>query len=120
MLPLKILGDTMPKRPTDLFQGTLDMLLLKALLWGPRHGYEVMHWIHQVTGDGLHVEEGALYPALHRLEARGLVTSEWGVSDSGRQAKFYCLTGAGRRSLDEVTSIWLRYVAAVARIIEAQ
>jgi PadR family transcriptional regulator, regulatory protein PadR len=110
----------MPKRPTDLFQGTLDMLLLKALLWGPRHGYEVMNWIHQVTQDGLRVEEGALYPALHRMEARGLVTSEWGISESGRQAKFYSLTGAGRRSLDEATSIWLRYVASVAQVIEAQ
>jgi PadR family transcriptional regulator PadR len=109
----------MPKRPTDLFQGTLDMLLLKALIWGPRHGYEVMNWIHQVTDDSLRIEEGALYPALHRLAARGLVSSEWGVSESGRQAKFYRLTGAGRRSLEEATSIWLRYVKAVARVMEA-
>jgi PadR family transcriptional regulator, regulatory protein PadR len=109
----------MPKRASELFQGTLDMLLLKALLWGPRHGYEIMSWIREVSEDGLKIEEGALYPALHRLAARGSVESEWGVSEAGRQAKFYRLTGAGRAELDDATAIWLSYVASVARVLHA-
>ena len=110
----------MPKRPKELFQGTLDMLLLKALLWGPRHGYEIAAWIRSVTDDGLRIEEGALYPALHRLAARAWVEPEWGLSDSGRQAKFYRLTGSGRRELEDATAVWLRYVAAVGLVIQAQ
>jgi PadR family transcriptional regulator, regulatory protein PadR len=109
----------MPKRTSELFQGTLDMLLLKALLWGPRHGYEVMSWIREVSEDGLKIEEGALYPALHRLAARGFVEAQWGVSDAGRQAKFYRLTGAGRAELEDATAVWLHYVASVARVLHA-
>jgi PadR family transcriptional regulator PadR len=109
----------MPKRNSELFQGTVDMLLLKALLWGPRHGYEIMSWIRDVTQEGLKIEEGALYPALHRLSARGFVEAEWGISDNGRQAKFYRLTGAGRAELDNATAVWLSYVASVARVLHA-
>ena len=109
----------MRKRERELFQGTLDMFILKSLLWGARHGYEVMRWIRQVTGGDLEIEEGALYPALHRLESRGWLTSEWGVSENGRQARFYTLTAAGRQELELETATWRRYVNAVAKILEA-
>jgi transcriptional regulator len=109
----------MGKRERELFQGTLDMMILKALIWGSRHGYEIMRWIRQVTAGDLQVEEGALYPALHRLDARGWVTSDWGVSDSGRQARYYALTAAGRQELDLEASTWRRYVTAVAKVMEA-
>lgn|ERR1700688_1430009 len=109
----------MATRDGDLVQGSLDMLVLKALVWGPRHGFEVMRWIRQISGGDLHLEEGALYPALHRLAARGWAEAAWGVSEAGRQAKFYTLTEAGRRHLDVEASSWRRYVAAVARVLEA-
>jgi transcriptional regulator len=109
----------MATRDGDLVQGSLDMLVLKALIWGPRHGFEVMRWIRQISGGDLHLEEGALYPALHRLAARGWAEAAWGVSEAGRQAKFYTLTEAGRRHLDVEASSWRRYVAAVARVLEA-
>jgi PadR family transcriptional regulator len=109
----------MATRDGDLVQGSLDMLVLKALIWGPRHGFEVMRWIRQISGGDLQLEEGALYPALHRLAARGWADAAWGVSEAGRQAKFYTLTEAGRRHLDVEASSWRRYVAAVARVLEA-
>jgi PadR family transcriptional regulator PadR len=109
----------MATRDGDLVQGSLDMLVLKALIWGPRHGFEVMRWIRQISGGDLHLEEGALYPALHRLAARGWAEAAWGVSEAGRQAKFYTLTEAGRRHLEVEASSWRRYVAAVARVLEA-
>lgn len=109
----------MPRRPTDLLQGTLDMLVLSALAREPLHGYAVMRWLRQASDDGLRIEEGALYPALHRLEARGWVAAEWGVSDSNRQAKFYALTGRGRDQLDSETRAWRGYVAAVSKVLEA-
>jgi PadR family transcriptional regulator, regulatory protein PadR len=109
----------MGKRESDLFQGTLDMLTLKALIWEPRHGYEVMRWIRQVSGGHLQVEEGALYPSLHRIEARGWVESSWGLSENGRQAKFYQLTAAGRRQLDVETTTWRHYVDAVGKVLAA-
>jgi len=109
----------MATRDGELVQGSLDMLILKALIWGPRHGYEIMRWIRQVSEGDLRLEEGALYPALHRLAARGWAEAAWGVSETGRQAKFYTLTEAGRRSLELETSSWRRYVNAVARVLEA-
>jgi len=109
----------MAARDGDLVQGSLDMLVLKALVWGPRHGYEVMRWIREISGGDLRLEEGALYPALHRLAARGWAEAAWGLSESGRQAKFYTLTEAGRRHLDVEATSWRRYVAAVARVLEA-
>jgi len=81
---------------SDLFTGTLDILILKALTWGPRHGYAIGRWIRETTEDVLAVQEGALYPALHRLERRGVISEEWGETDTGRQAKYYTLTSAGR------------------------
>src|SRR6476619_1165260 len=95
-----------------LVQGTLDMLILKALSRGAMHGYSVAEFIEQNSEDVLRVEEGALYPALHRLELRGLVSAEWGVSDNNRRAKFYRLTAAGKKRLAEEASSWERLAAA--------
>jgi PadR family transcriptional regulator, regulatory protein PadR len=97
----------------DLLRGTLDVLVLKALTWGPRHGYAVAKWIEDATTGTLQVEEGALYHALHRLEKRGAVASEWGVSEANRRAKYYTLTPAGRRQLVARTDTWTRYAHAV-------
>ena len=105
--------------PVDLLQGTLDLLLLKALSWGPMHGYEVNRWIRNATGEALSVEEGALYPALHRLEARGWVESEWGVTEQNRRAKYYRLTKPGREQSRREASAWQRYSTVMARVIEA-
>ena len=101
----------------DLVQGTLDVLVLKTLTWGPRHGYAVAHWIRQTSGDELRVDDGALYTSLHRLEARRLVRAEWGVSENNRRAKFYELTAAGRRELTAESERWNRYTAAVSRVL---
>ncbi len=95
------------------------MLVLKALSRGPMHGYGVAEWIEQTSEDILRVEEGALYPALHRLELRGLLASEWGVSDNNRRAKFYRLTAAGRRHLAGETEQWNRLTGAIARVMQA-
>jgi transcriptional regulator len=97
----------------DLLKGTLDVLVLKALTWGPRHGYAVARWIEDVTGGALQIEEGALYHALHRLEKQGCLAGEWGVSETNRRAKYYTLTAAGRRQLAARTASWSRYAEAV-------
>jgi len=105
-------------RPGDLVQGTLDMLILKTLSRGRMHGYAVVEFIHQTSEDVLHVEEGALYPALHRLELRGLLASEWGVSENNRRAKYYWLTAAGRKHLRAEAEHWIDMSAAIARIMQ--
>src|SRR5438105_7270264 len=97
---------TNKKDTGDLMQGTLDLLILKSLARGPMHGYGVAEWIHASSQDVLRVEEGALYPALHRLELRGLLSAEWGTSDNNRRAKYYALTAAGRKRLAEETEYW--------------
>jgi PadR family transcriptional regulator PadR len=97
----------------ELLKGTLDVLVLKALTWGPRHGYAVARWIGDATGDALQVEEGALYHALHRLERRRWVDGEWGVSESRRRAKYYTLTRLGRDQLVAKTAAWTRYAEAI-------
>src|ERR671937_384917 len=99
-------------RPIDLLQGTLDLLILKTLSWGPAHGYAVARWIQQLTGDVLRVGEGSLYPALHRLEERGWITAEWQRSDNNRRAKFYQLTARGRQQLKSETATWERFTEA--------
>jgi PadR family transcriptional regulator PadR len=104
--------------PGDLLQGTLDLLILKALARGAMHGYGVAEWIHQTSEDVLRVEEGALYPALHRLELRGLLSAEWGTSDSNRRAKYYALTAAGRKQLAHETEYWRRMSGAVSRVLQ--
>ena len=104
----------------DLLQGTLATLILKALSWGPMHGYGVARWIEQVTEDDLLVEEGSLYPALHRLQARGLVTSQWTLSDTNRRVRSYSLTEEGRQQLRAETSRWEKFSVAVSRALQAR
>ena len=103
----------------DLLQGTLDLLILKPLTWGPAHGYTVARWIQQLTDDVLHVGEGSLYPALHRLQERGWIESEWRRSENNRRARFYQLTTAGRRQLVAETSAWTHFVDAVGKVLQA-
>lgn len=100
-----------------LLRGTLDLLILNALSTGEKHGYAVSEWIEAVTDGSLLVEEGTLYPALHRLARGRLVSATWGVSDNNRRAKFYALTAAGRRRLDEEAETWRRYTDAVAKAL---
>jgi PadR family transcriptional regulator PadR len=102
----------------ELLQGTLDMLILKTLNRGPAHGYAIALSIERTSQDVLRVEEGALYPALHRLESRGLLSAEWGVSENNRRAKFYRLTAAGRRQLAQEAGYWARISAGIARVME--
>jgi transcriptional regulator len=102
----------------ELLPGTLDMLVLQTLIRGPMHGYAVAEFIQQTSEDVLRVEEGALYPALHRLELRGLLAAEWGVSENNRRAKYYRLTAAGRRHLADETARWRRLAGAIGRILE--
>jgi transcriptional regulator len=104
--------------PGDLLHGTLDLLILKALAKGSMHGYGVAEWIHESSQDVLRVEEGALYPALHRLELRGLLSAEWGTSDNNRRAKYYALTATGRKRLAAETEYWQRMSGAVARVLQ--
>jgi transcriptional regulator len=104
----------------DLVQGTLDVMILKSLQWGPCHGYAVSRWIKRTTDEVLTVEEGALYPALHRLQRKGLVASEWGVSENNRRAKFYELTAKGRRALEEESRSWALYARAVDQVLGAE
>jgi PadR family transcriptional regulator, regulatory protein PadR len=99
---------------SDMFTGTLEVLILKALSWGPRHGYAIGRWIRETTRDSLVVQEGALYPALHRLERRGLLSEEWGVSDTGREAKFYTMTAEGRLHLQAEIERWTTHSRAVS------
>jgi PadR family transcriptional regulator, regulatory protein PadR len=103
----------------DILQGTLDILVLRALSRGPMHGYAVARFIHESSTGSFSILDGALYTSLHRLEERAWVESEWGQSEKGKRAKFYRLTAAGRRRLKAATSSWTDYVAAVARVLDA-
>ena len=107
----------MNKQAVEMLQGTLDVLVLKTLSWGPMHGYAVARWLQQVTDDVLQIEEGSLYPALHRLERRGWVESEWGVSENNRRAKYYRITAEGRRQLRAESSTWSTFSAAVSKVL---
>ena len=102
----------------EILQGTLDMLILQTLQWGPQHGYAIGQTIRSQSAESLKIETGSLYPALHRLELRGWVTAEWGLSDNNRRAKFYQLTSAGREHLAAEAETWTRLTAAVARILQ--
>jgi PadR family transcriptional regulator PadR len=106
-------------KPAELLQGTLELLILRTLASGEKHGYEIAEWIHVASADALSVEEGALYPALHRLELRGLLASTWDVSANNRRAKYYRLTATGRRRLKETTDSWRRTSAAINRVLGA-
>lgn len=102
----------------DFLRGTLDLLVLKTLSWGPAHGYGVARWIERCTDDVLAVEEGSLYPALYRLESRGWITAEWGVSENQRRARFYHLTPAGKKQLRASHLHWSRFAKAVGRVLD--
>ena len=101
----------------DLLQGTLDVLVLKTLSWGPRHGYAVARWIRETSGGAIRVEDRALYVALHRMEDRAWIESEWGLSENNRRAKYYRLTAAGRAQLRAKTTRWTDYATAVFRVL---
>ena len=103
----------------NVLRNTLDLVILKALTWGPRHGYAVSEWIERATEAELFLEEGTLYPALHRLERKGWIESAWGVSDNNRKAKFYTITRAGRAQLRGEMPAWERYVDAVGKALRS-
>lgn len=107
-------------RPTDLVQGTLDLLILKTVALEPMHGWAIAQRIKQMSNDVLQVQQGSLYPALHRLEQQGAIAAEWGPSDNNRRAKYYALTSRGRRQLAEETAGWERLSAAITGIVRAQ
>jgi transcriptional regulator len=100
-----------------LLKGTLDLLVLKALSWGPRHGYGIASWLEQHSSGTLGVEDSALYQAMHRLEARRLVQAEWGITENNRRARYYRLTAQGRRHLGAEAATWLRYTQSVSAIL---
>ena len=109
----------MAMKQIDLLQGTLDLLVLKTLSGGPMHGYRIAARIRELSDEVLRIEEGSLYPALYRLEQKGVIESEWGVSDQNRQAKFYKLTRKGRREMEAEAESWDRLSTAVARVLKA-
>jgi PadR family transcriptional regulator len=104
-------------KPIDLVQGTLDLLILKALAPEPMHGWAIARRIRQLSNDVLAVQQGSLYPALHRLEHQGWVSAKWGVSEQNRRAKFYALTRAGRKQLDRESALWERLAAAITLVV---
>ena len=110
----------MPTSELDLVRGTLDLRVLKALSWGPMHGLATLRWIERATNDRLQIEEGALYPALHRMEQRGWLSAEWGYTEANRKAKYYRLTTTGRKQLVTELSRWSRYTEAVGLLLAAE
>ncbi len=110
----------MTKSKPDLLQGTLDLLVLKTLSFGSQHGWGIAQRIEQISDDVLQVQQGSLYPALHRLERQGWIAADWGTSENNRRAKFYSLTAAGETQLAEETESWRRMSAAVHRIVESE
>jgi PadR family transcriptional regulator len=105
---------------SDLYVGTLDLLILQALTEGPLHGYAIGRWIRESTAEVLQVQEGVLYPALHRMERKGLLSEEWGITDTNREAKFYRLTAGGRRQLKQEKERWARHTSAVNAALGAE
>jgi transcriptional regulator len=103
--------------PSGMLHGTLDALVLKTLSWGSRHGYGIAKWIEEATDEAVMVEEGSLYPALYRMERRGWIEAEWGISELGRKAKFYRITAKGRRQLASETQEWAKFASAVSKIL---
>lgn len=108
----------MAREDLQLLQGTLDVLVLKTLSWGPRHGYEIARWIKDTTDAELQVEDRALYVSLHRMEERGWLESQWGMTENNRKAKFYRLTSEGRGQLAAQSETWARYASAVFKILQ--
>jgi PadR family transcriptional regulator PadR len=101
----------------DLLHGTLETLILKTLAKGARHGYAIARWLEDATGDAVRIEDGSLYPALYRMEHRGWIAAEWGMSELGRKAKFYRITAAGRKRLTASTAEWARFSAAISKVL---
>jgi transcriptional regulator len=112
------MGRSVPRQSLGLLQGTLDVLVLRALAWGPMHGYAVSRWVHERTDGALEIEDAPLYKALHRLERAGFVSASWGLSEHNRRARYYELTPSGRRQLRAEETIWRRYAAAVFKVLE--
>ncbi len=110
----------MPRNIIDSVQGTLDFLILQTLSWSEMHGYAIARWIRHLTAEVLQIEEGSLYPALHRLEDRGWIVAEWGTTEQNRRARFYTLTPAGRRQLDRETASWIEFVRAVHAVMSLE
>ena len=106
------------KEKRDVLQGTLDLMILKTLSWSPAHGYGIARWIEHCTNDVLQVEEGSLYPALHKLEEKGLIVAEWGISEHNRRAKFYRLTATGKKQLSASHDYWARFADAVFKVLQ--
>ena len=102
----------------EFLKGTLDLMILRTLAWAPAHGYGIARWLEQCTDDVLKVEEGSLYPALHKLEERGLIDAEWGITEFNRRAKYYRLTAAGKKQLRTAQDTWARFAGAVAKVLE--
>lgn len=109
----------MPDSTVGVLKGAMDVLILKAMSWGPMHGYAISRWIRSVSDEAFDIQEGALYPALHRLESKGLIESEWGLSENNRQAKYYALTAKGRKQLRAELSTWSRFAEAVQKVVTA-
>ncbi|HXT18889.1 MAG TPA: PadR family transcriptional regulator [Gemmatimonadaceae bacterium] len=109
----------MARTNVDLLQGTLDLIVLKALSWGPMHGFGLARWIQRTTEDALQVEEGSLYPALYRMENRAWIKAQWALTENGRRAKYYKLTAAGKRQLAAELATWARMSAAMGKIVAA-
>ncbi len=109
----------MDQTKLEFLRGTLDVLILKALVWGPLHGYAITNLIRRQSDDALLLEEGTLYPALWRLESRGLLKAEWGLSENNRKAKYYSLTSSGKRQLRYEVKTWEAYATAVAKVLSA-
>lgn len=108
----------MPGLAKDRLRGTLELLVLRTLAWGPRHGYAIARWLEESTNAVIRVEEGSLYPALHRMEKRGLIASDWEMTELGRPAKFYQLTAAGKAHLKQESAEWLTFASAVTLVLE--
>lgn len=111
---------TPPSADLEFKRGAIELLILKTLSWRPMHGYAIARWIQDTTDDALRVEEGSLYPALHRLEEKELVAAQWGVSENKRQAKFYALTPRGRQALRAEIDSWVRFADAIAKVIRSR
>jgi transcriptional regulator len=107
----------MPPTRSPLLQGTLDLLVLKTLSWGPRHGYAIARWLEETTDDALRIEEGSLYPALYRMERRGWIDAAWGKSEIGQRIKIYSLTTMGRAQLRAESAQWAHFTSAVAKVV---
>lgn len=107
-------------RSVDLLQGTLDLIVLKTLSWGPMHGFGIARWIQRTTDDVLQVEEGSLYPALYRMENRGWIKAQWALTENGRRAKYYKLTAVGRTQLTAETESWDRLTGAIGKVMAAR